>query len=153
MITLTKKPAPKPLLLIILDGFGVSLERTGNPVMEAKTSMLDEIWANFPAATLQASGIGVGLPWGKAGNSEVGHLTIGAGKIIYHHLPRIINAIHDGSFEKNPAFLAAVEHTKKNNSRIHILGLCSNGSVHSYREHLFALLDMFEKKGAEKVFA
>ena len=120
--------------------------------MEASTPMLDELWANFPAATLQASGIGVGLPWGKAGNSEVGHLTIGAGKIIYHHLPRIINAIHDGSFEKNPAFLNAVEHAKKNNSRIHILGLCSNGSVHSYREHLFALLEMFEKKGAEKVF-
>jgi len=152
MITITKKPAPKPLLLIILDGFGVSLERTGNPVMEAKTPTLDKLWANFPAATLQASGIGVGLPWGKAGNSEVGHLAIGAGKIIYHHLPRIINAIHDGSFEKNPAFLGAIEHVKKNNSRIHILGLCSNGSVHSYREHLFALLDMFEKKGVEKIF-
>lgn len=152
MTTLAKKPAPKPLLLIILDGFGVSLERTGNPVMEASTPTIDELWANFPAATLQASGIGVGLPWGKAGNSEVGHLTIGAGKIIYHHLPRIINAIHDGSFEKNSAFLGALEHAKKNNSRIHILGLCSNGSVHSYREHLFALLDMFEKKGAQKIY-
>ena len=68
MITMAKKPTPKPLLLIILDGFGVSLERTGNPVMEASTPTLDELWANFPAATLQASGIGVGLPWGKAGN-------------------------------------------------------------------------------------
>src|SRR3989344_3314577 len=152
MITLAKKPAPKPLLLIILDGFGVSLERTGNPVMEASTPMLDELWANFPAATLQASGIGVGLPWGKAGNSEVGHMTIGAGKIIYSHLPRIENAIHDGTFDDTPAFKKAIAHARKNNSRLHIAGLTGNGTVHSYRNHLHALLALAEKSGIEHIF-
>jgi 2,3-bisphosphoglycerate-independent phosphoglycerate mutase len=142
----------KPRLLVILDGFGVSVEKAGNPVMEARTPALDTLWKNFPAATLQASGIGVGLPWGKAGNSEVGHLTIGAGKIIYNHLPRIENAVHDGSFEKNEAFLAALAHVKKNNSRFHIAGLCGNGSVHSYRNHLYALIQFAEKSGIQEIF-
>ena len=86
----------KPLLLIILDGFGISLEKTGNPVAEAKKPALDEMERNFPFTTLQASGTAVGLPWGEAGNSEVGHLTLGAGRAIHHHLPRIIYSIRDG---------------------------------------------------------
>ena len=117
---------PKPLILIILDGFGISLEKEGNPVYEAKIPTLKEIERNFPFTTLQASGVAVGLPWGEAGNSEVGHLTIGSGRAIYHHLPRIINAVYDGSFFKNEALLKAAEHIKKYSSRLHIAGLISS---------------------------
>ncbi len=143
---------PQPLILVILDGFGVSLEKEGNPVAAAKTPNLQEIERNFPFVTLQASGIAVGLPWGEAGNSEVGHLTIGSGRAIYHHLPRIINAIYDGSFFKNPALGAAAEHVRKNNSRLHIAGLISSGSVHSYIDHLYALLEFAKKENLNQVF-
>lgn len=142
----------KPLLLIILDGFGISLEKTGNPVAEAKKPAFDEIEKNFPFTTLQASGTAVGLPWGEAGNSEVGHLTIGAGRAIHHHLPRIIYSIRDGSFFKNEAFLKAAEHTKKNNSRLHIAGLVSSGSAHSYLDHLYALFEFTKNEKIESVF-
>ena len=152
MMERKKDARHKPLLFIILDGFGVSSEKAGNPVMEARTPTIDYLWENFPAATLQASGIGVGLPWGKAGNSEVGHLTIGAGKIIYHHLPRIENAIHDGSFNKTPAFEAALRHAKAHGSRIHIAGLSGPGSVHSYRDHLYALISLAEKSGVREIY-
>src|SRR3989338_8664216 len=147
-----QKTTYKPVVLVVMDGFGVSAEERANAVALAKKPTLDSFDAYYPFTTLQASCIAVGLPWGETGNSEVGHLTIGAGRVIYHHLPRIINAIHDGSFYQNEAFLKAIEHVKARNSKLHIIGLCSNGSVHSYREHLFALLEMFEKKGAEKVF-
>lgn len=143
---------PKPLILIILDGFGISPEKEGNPVAEAKTPALDEIERNFPLVALQASGAAVGLPWREAGNSEVGHLTIGSGRAIYHHLPRIINAIYDGSFFKNPAFLAAAEHARKHNSRLHIAGLVSSGSVHSYLDHLYALLEFTKRENLSRVF-
>ena len=142
---------PKPLLLIILDGFGISLEHTGNPVAEASTPTLNEIEKNFPFITLQASGIAVGLPSGEAGKSEVGHLTIGSGRAIYHHLPRIINAIYDGSFFKNEALVKASSHVKKHNSRLHIAGLISSGSVHSYIDHLYALLEFTKLEGIQNV--
>lgn len=139
-------------MLIILDGFGISLEKTGNPVAEAKKTFLDEIEKNFPFTTLQASGAAVGLPWGEAGNSEVGHLTIGAGRAIHHHLPRIIHSVLDGSFFKNKAFLQTAEHVRQNNSRMHIAGLVSSGSVHSYIDHLYALLEFTKKEKIESVF-
>lgn len=143
---------PKPLLLIILDGFGVSLEKEGNPVAEARTPALDEIERNFPFTTLQASGVAVGLPWGEAGNSEVGHLTMGSGRVIYHHLPRIINSIYDGTFFSNAAFLKAVEHVRQNKSVLHLAGLVSSGSVHSYIDHLYALLEFTKREKIERVF-
>lgn len=143
---------PKPLVLVILDGFGISAENEGNPVAQAKTPTLNEIERFFPWTTLQASGVAVGLPWGVAGNSEVGHLTMGAGRVIYHHLPRIINAIHDGSFFKNETLLKAAEHVKKNNSRLHIAGLISSGSVHSYIDHLYALLDWTKKEELPAIY-
>ncbi len=132
----------KPLLLIILDGFGVSLETSGNPVAASRTPNFHFLDQWFPFTTLQASGVAVGLPWGEPGNSEVGHLTIGAGRVIYHHLPRIISAIYDGSFEKNEAFLQAVVHAKTHKGAIHLAGLISSGSVHSYIDHLYALLEL-----------
>ncbi|MDP3785146.1 MAG: 2,3-bisphosphoglycerate-independent phosphoglycerate mutase [bacterium] len=142
----------KPVILIILDGFGVSFEKSGNAVEAANKPNLDFLEKNFPMTTLQASGVAVGLPWGKSGNSEVGHLAIGSGRVVYNHLPRIINAIQDQSFFKNEAFLKAAEHVKKNNSRLHLLGLVSSGSVHSYIDHLYALLEFIEKEKIDKSF-
>ncbi|MDP3778854.1 MAG: 2,3-bisphosphoglycerate-independent phosphoglycerate mutase [bacterium] len=143
---------PKPLLLVIIDAFGISIEKQGNPVFTANTPVLDEIEANFPITTLQASGVAVGLPPREAGNSEVGHLTIGSGRSVHHHLPRIISSIHDGSFYKNEKLLGIAEHVKKNNSRLHVVGLVSSGSVHSYVNHLYAILDVARREEVSRVF-
>ncbi|MBI3442809.1 MAG: 2,3-bisphosphoglycerate-independent phosphoglycerate mutase [Candidatus Sungbacteria bacterium] len=143
---------PKPLLLIILDGFGISLEKEGNPLAEARLPTFHAIEQNYPFTTLQASGGAVGLPWGEAGNSEVGHLTIGAGRVIYHHLPRIITSIHDGSFFENPALVQAAEYVIKNNTNLHIAGLVSSGSVHAYVDHLYALLDLLKERQVPRVY-
>jgi 2,3-bisphosphoglycerate-independent phosphoglycerate mutase len=143
---------PKSLLLVILDGFGVGENETGNPVLAARKPNLDSFERFFPFMLLQASGVAVGLPWGEAGNSEVGHLTIGSGRIIYHHLPRIIYAIYDGSFFENPAFLSAAEHVRKNSSRLHLAGLVSSGSVHSYIDHLYALLNFAKRENIPETF-
>ncbi|MFY9461976.1 MAG: 2,3-bisphosphoglycerate-independent phosphoglycerate mutase, partial [Candidatus Sungiibacteriota bacterium] len=138
--------------LMILDGYGIGPQGRGNAITTAKKPALDLIEKTYPFTTLQASGVAVGLPWGEAGNSEVGHLTIGAGRVLYHHLPRIIFSIHDGSFFKNEAFLKAAEHVKQNNSRLHILGLTSSGSVHSYIDHLYALLEFATRENLPQVF-
>lgn len=143
---------PKPLILIILDGFGFSKEKQGNPVPEAKTPIFDTLDLNFPFTMLHASGVAVGLPWGEAGNSEVGHLTIGSGKVFYHHLPRIVHSIRDGSFFENEAFQRAITHIREKKSRLHIAGLVSSGSVHSYIEHLYALLDLSKREKIKEVY-
>ncbi len=142
----------KPLILIILDGFGVSPEKIANPINYANVPTLKDLEHFYPFVTLQASGAAVGLPWGVAGNSEVGHLTIGSGRVTYHHLPRIINSIYDGSFFSNAAFKKTAAHVKNHNSRLHIAGLVSSGSVHSYIDHLYALLDFSKREGIEKTF-
>jgi 2,3-bisphosphoglycerate-independent phosphoglycerate mutase len=144
--------SPKPLILAILDGFGISFKKDGNPVMHAATPALDELDRSFPLTTLQASGIAVGLPWGEAGNSEVGHLTIGSGRVIYHHLPRIISAIRDGTFLKNETLLQAAAHVRSHNSQLHIAGLISSGSVHSYSDHLYALLEFVKRENLPRVY-
>ncbi|MBI4225112.1 MAG: 2,3-bisphosphoglycerate-independent phosphoglycerate mutase [Candidatus Sungbacteria bacterium] len=145
-------PIPKPLLLIILDGFGISLEKEGNPLSEARLPTIHSIEQNYPFTALQASGVAVGLPWGEAGNSEVGHLTMGTGRVIYHHLPRIITSIHDGSFFENPALVRATEHVIAHNTNLHIAGLVSSGSVHAYVDHLYALLNMLKEKEVPAVY-
>lgn len=142
----------KPVVLIILDGLGVPQEKTMSPWWTAVRPSFSEIEKNFPFTTLQASGIAVGLPWGEAGNSEVGHLTIGAGKIIYNYLPHISRAIKDGSFEQNNAFLKAIGHVKENNSDLHLLGLFSTGTVHTYLEHFYALLELAAKNKVKNVY-
>lgn len=144
--------SPGPIVLVVLDGFGVSSEERGNAIAAAKKPNLDAIEAEFPFTTLQASGAAVGLPWGEAGNSEVGHLTIGAGRVMYHHLPRIIGAVRDGTFYENPAFLNVAKHVKDNRSSLHILGLVSSGSVHSYIDHLWALFEFAKRAGLPRVF-
>ncbi len=136
----------KRIILLILDGFGVSIRTQGNAIAAARTPTFDYLEKNYPFATLKASGIAVGLSWLEPGNSEVGHMAIGTGRIIYQYLPRIIQAVRDGSFFKNKAFLGAVEHIKKNNSNLHIMGLIGSGSVHSYIDHLYALLDLCLKE-------
>lgn len=143
---------PKPLLLIILDAFGMSTEKEGNPVASARTPVLNEIERDFPFTTLQASGIAVGLPPREAGNSEVGHLTIGCGRALHHHLPRIISSIHDGSFSKNEQLMKAITHVKTHGSQLHIAGLVSSGSVHSYINHLYALLDLAKGEDIARVY-
>lgn len=130
----------RPVVLVILDGWGIGRRDESNPIFVNKPSNIDYIKNNFPAGALQASGIAVGLPWGEEGNSEVGHLNLGAGKIIYQNYPRITLSIQDGSFFKNSALKNAFEHVKKNNSRINFIGLLSQGNVHSSFEHLEALL-------------
>ena len=142
----------KPVILLIFDGFGIAPPSNGNAVSIAKKPVLTSLIAKYPTLTLQASGEAVGLSWGEFGNSEVCHLNLGAGSIIYQTLPKINKTIEDGSFAKNEKFLAAAAHVKKNKSRLHLMGLVSPGGVHSHQEHLYALLDFCKKQGISDVF-
>lgn len=135
----------RPIVLAIIDGLGVPSEKTNSTLEIAHCPNFAEMEKNFPFTTLQASGIAVGLPWGEPGNSEVGHLTIGAGKIIHNYLPKISSSIKDGSFFKNDAFVESINHIKKTGGSLHFMGLYSTGTVHAYFEHLRALLDLAKK--------
>lgn len=142
----------KSIVLAILDGFGISKDKFGSPWEAARHPNFSEIEKNFPFTALQASGLAVGLPWGEAGNSEVGHLTIGAGKIIYNYLPRITTSINDGSFFKNEAFLKTIDHINKTGGSLHIMGLFSSGTVHAYYRHIYALLDFSKQNNVKNVY-
>lgn len=133
--------------LIIMDGYGLAPASASNAVTLAKKPFLDEAFKKYPNNTLQASGEYVGLPDGQMGNSEVGHLNLGAGRVVYQSLTRINVSIKDGSFFENQAFLDAIDYTKKNNSQLHIFGLVSDGGVHSYPTHIKALHDLAVSKG------
>lgn len=141
----------KPAVLIILDGFGRGPESPSNGIWMAKKPTFDYIETNFPMTNLQASGIAVGLPWGEEGNSEVGHLNLGSGRIVYQYIPRIIFAIRDGSFFTNEALEQAAEMAKKNNSTLNVIGLVSSGSVHAYIDHFYAVLELAKRQGLSKV--
>jgi len=140
------------LLLLIMDGYGVRKEGKGNAIAMAEKPNLDKIFSESPYTTLGASGLDVGLPKGQMGNSEVGHLNLGAGRIVHQEITRIDKAIEDGSFFKNEAFLDAINIAKKNNSGVHLLGLVSNGCVHSSLQHLYALLRLAKSSGLGKVY-
>lgn len=142
----------KPIVLVILDGYGRGPENAANAILKAKKPNIDFIEKNYPMTNLQASGIAAGLPWGEEGNSEVGHLNLGSGRIVYQYLPRITFAIRDGSFFKNPELLKAAAHVKENGSSFHIIGLISQGNVHSYIDHLYALLDFAKNENIGSVF-
>jgi len=142
----------KKVVLVILDGFGSAPDGHGNAISQAKIPTFDYIVNNFPSLTLQASGPLVGLPWGEMGNSEVGHLNIGAGRIAGQDLPRINSNIQSKDFFYNPAFLECVEHVRQNNSALHLLGMVSPGGVHSSDEHVYALLAMAVEQGLKKIF-
>ena len=137
---------------MILDGFGYNESDYGNAIRAAKMPNLDKIKETCPKTIIGASGLDVGLPDGQMGNSEVGHTNIGAGRIVYQPLMRITNAVRDGSFYKNEALCSAMENCKKNDSALHILGLLSDGGVHSHIEHIFGLIDMAKENGLSKVY-
>lgn len=141
-----------PVALIILDGFGLRDEQFGNAVQQAKTPNFDLLWNNFPHTTLTASGEAVGLPAGQMGNSEVGHLNIGAGRIVYQSLTRINKSIREGDFFEKQALLGAIEHVKQQKSALHLMGLLSDGGVHSHYEHLIALLRLAKEHQLEQVY-
>ena len=143
---------PKPVVLAVLDGWGVIQPYSGNAISLADTPNIKELIAKYPAMTLRASGEAVGLPWGESGNSEVGHLNLGMGRIMYQDLPRINKAISENTFYKNNVLLAAVRHVKENNSKLHLMGLTSNGCVHASIEHLQALLVFAKEQNLTQVF-
>ena len=136
----------RPVVLAILDGFGIWREKRGNPILAAKTPNLDFFSRNFPGVALQASGVEVGLSWGEMGNSEVGHINIGAGLIVYQSLSRIQFAIQDGSFAKLKIWDEIIEHAEKNKSSIQLMGLLSNGGIHSHIDHLLEILNILAIK-------
>ena len=136
----------KPLVLIILDGWGVAPLLKGNAFTSAKKPFYDKLLSLYPTTTLQASGEVVGLTWGEMGNSEVGHLTIGTGRTIYQSLERINKSIINGDFFLNQSFINIEKHVKDHNSSLHLIGLVSSGGVHSHQNHLHALLDFCKQK-------
>ncbi len=142
----------KPLALIIMDGFGVNPDAYGNAIAAANTPFLDSYLKNCPNTTIGASGLNVGLPDGQMGNSEVGHTNIGAGRIVYQELTRITKSIVDGDFFENAALCNAVANCKEKNGALHLLGLLSNGGVHSHNEHLYGLLALAKRSGLTKVY-
>ncbi len=143
----------KPITaLLILDGFGYRKEKEGNAIKTDGVANIKALWDSYPHTLLQASGMDVGLPAGQMGNSEVGHLNIGAGRIVYQEFTRISKSIDDGEFFQNPAFLGAVENCKKHDSALHLMGLCSDGGVHSHLTHLYALVKLAKDHGLTKVF-
>lgn len=142
----------KPLILIIMDGFGLRESDMGNAIHAANHPNLTRLFAENPTTQLGASGLDVGLPDGQMGNSEVGHTNIGAGRVVYQELTRISKAIREGTFFENEAFLGAVDNCKKHDSALHIYGLMSDGGVHSHIEHIFGLVDLAKKNGLTKVF-
>lgn len=141
----------KTIALIILDGFGMSEKKEGNAIA-GNAPFFDFLTKQYPFCTLSASGADVGLPRGQMGNSEVGHLNIGAGRVVFQDLPRINNSINDGSFFENAELVAACEKAKTTGSRLHIMGLVSDGGVHSHMTHIFALLELAKRRGVSEVF-
>lgn len=144
-------PTRQPAVLIIIDGFGVAPPSRGNAIALAKTPILDQLVETYPTMTLQASGESVGLPWGEMGNSEVGHLSLGSGRILFQELPRITRSIVDGSFFTNPVFHEATERTFQGGA-LHIVGMFSPAGVHSFDEHAFALLELCQRQKVQNVF-
>ena len=142
----------KPTMLMILDGYGINPRTEGNAIANAHKPEIDKIFETYPNTAIKACGLDVGLPEGQMGNSEVGHLNIGAGRIVYQELTKITKHIQEGTFFENTALTNAMNHVLENGSALHILGLLSDGGVHSHITHLKALLDMAKKKGLEKVY-
>jgi 2,3-bisphosphoglycerate-independent phosphoglycerate mutase len=144
--------AIKPVVLVVLDGYGISPITQGNAIAQARKPTFDYLEKHYPTISLQASGIAVGLPWGETGNSETGHLNMGSGMVVYQNLPLISLAIQNGTFFQNPSFLQAIEHVREHGSRLHLLGMISPGGVHSHSDHVYALIELARQQGLEDVF-
>jgi 2,3-bisphosphoglycerate-independent phosphoglycerate mutase len=147
-----KNMSKKPVVLMVLDGYGLNDNPEGNAIAMAKTPVMDRLMKECPFVKGNASGLAVGLPDGQMGNSEVGHMNIGAGRIIYQDLTRITKAIEDGDFFENKVLLGAIENCKKNDSDLHLWGLLSDGGVHSHISHVYGLLEMCKKNGLDRVY-
>src|SRR5580698_9354933 len=143
--------AKKTAVLVILDGWGIGKDNDSNPLFVAKPPTFEWLAAHYPVTSLQASGIAVGLPWGEVGNSEVGHLTLGAGKVLYQYYPRITMSIQDGTFFENPVIKAAAAHAVTNNSAVNLVGLLTKGNVHASIDQLKALIKMLEAEKVSKI--
>jgi 2,3-bisphosphoglycerate-independent phosphoglycerate mutase len=141
-----------PALLVVMDGFGIAEPGPGNAISAAETPNLDALFAEWPTTTLKASGLAVGLPEGQMGNSEVGHLNMGAGRVVYQELTRINLAVQDRSIFENPVLAEALDAAVADDRAVHFMGLVSDGGVHSHQEHLYALLEMAKSRGASRVF-
>ena len=141
-----------PTVLIIMDGFALGEDTPGNAVQAAATPQLDYLFSQHPFCQLEASGLNVGLPDGQMGNSEVGHTNIGAGRVVFQDLPKISLAIQEGTFFQNPAYLEAIRACKENGTALHLMGLLSDGGVHSHISHLFALMDLAKEQGVEQLY-
>ena len=137
---------PRPVVLIVLDGFGLAPPSRANAISLAKTPNFDKYMSNYPVMPVSAAGGAVGLNWGEIGNSEVGHLSLGSGTICYQNLPRITKSISEGDFFSNEAFISACKHVKEKGSSLHLMGLMSSGGVHSFNEHLYALVELAKKE-------
>ncbi len=145
-------PKPKPVLLVVLDGWGIRREREANAIAIAGTPSIDALTHEFPSTELETSGLSVGLPEGQMGNSEVGHTNLGAGRIVYQDLVRINRAVEDGSFFANDALLMACRRAKQAGGALHLMGLASDGGVHSHMDHLFACLELARREGVARTF-
>ncbi len=141
-----------PAALIVMDGFGISPEMQGNAILAARTPRLDELMSKWPTTSLQASGLAVGLPEGQMGNSEVGHLNMGAGRVVYQELTRINLAVEDGSLLDNPVLAESIDGAIADGGAVHLMGLVSDGGVHSHQNHLYALVEMAVRRGAQRVW-
>jgi 2,3-bisphosphoglycerate-independent phosphoglycerate mutase len=144
--------AKKPVVLLILDGFGYSEKTQYNAIAAAHKPVFDKLWANNPKSLIETSGMAVGLPEGQMGNSEVGHMTLGAGRVVYQNFTRINKAISDGDFFTNPVYVKAIDSAIANGKAVHILGLLSEGGVHSHEEHIYAMMKMAVQRGAKEVY-
>lgn len=142
----------RPIVLVILDGWGVAPPSRSNAISQSRTGHINTYVREYPTLTLQASGEAVGLPWGEPGNSEVGHLALGSGRVVYQDFPLITKAIKEGSFFQNSVFLGAMEQVKKRRSQLHLIGLVSAGGVHSFHEHLYALLELAKRESVPEVY-
>ena len=142
----------KPLLLMILDGWGINSDNDSNAIARAKTPNMTRLCAEYPTSEIDGSGLSVGLPAGQMGNSEVGHTNIGAGRVVYQDLTRISKSIDDGDFFENPVLVACMQKAKAGSGRLHLAGLLSDGGVHSHDTHLYALIDMAKRQGVREVF-
>ena len=142
----------KPMVLVILDGYGHREEQQDNAILNAKTPVMDNLWAQRPHTLINASGLEVGLPEGQMGNSEVGHVNLGAGRIVYQDLTRLDVEIKERTFFANPTLTAAVDKAVAAGKAVHIMGLASAGGVHSHEEHILAMIELAAERGAEAIY-
>ncbi|AOS96119.1 2,3-bisphosphoglycerate-independent phosphoglycerate mutase [Microbulbifer aggregans] len=152
MASAQSHPQHRPLVLLILDGFGYSEKAEHNAIHAAKSPVWDKIWGERPKTLIQTSGMAVGLPEGQMGNSEVGHMTLGAGRVVYQNFTRINKAIEDGDFFRNPAYTNAVDKAVAGNGAVHIMGLLSEGGVHSHEDHIVAMVTLAAQRGAKHIY-